>query len=95
MQLTDITTKLINVFHLAELSEQEQVKTLDSMIQIILDRVTYTLVHELSADRAASFQELIDQGLTQSELVHYFSSLEHFQTLLTSEVDRLITEVQG
>ncbi len=77
---TTITEKLPNQ------SEAE----VEIIIKQIADGLYKKLVGELEPEKQQSLQSLIDEGLTSTELIDYFTSMHHFSDLVQSVTDQVL-----
>ena len=85
MQLTTHYTTITE--RLPNLSEEAR----EIIITKIADRLYQKLVGELEPEKQESLDVLISDGLTDTELIDYFQSMPHFNELLQSVTDEIIS----
>lgn len=90
-QLLALIISEFNLTTIADAAERENVA--GRILSVLSGRIADTLLGKLPDEQIAQLEDLINKGLTQEDLLKYFQSMDSFNDIIGSELEKLKGEI--
>lgn len=94
MNIQQLQALIITGFKLDSINNTLQRNDITNRImRIVSGRIADTLIGKLPDAQIGQLEELISQGLTHEDLLKYFQSMDTFNEIIFSEIEKLKGEI--
>lgn len=94
MNIKELQTRIVTVFQLHDIQDTIQRADITGRIMKILSgRIADTLIGKLPDQQIGQLEELINNGLTHEDLLKYFQTMDAFDDIIRSEIEKLKGEI--